>query len=121
MGNTKASKLVDLAWREMVQLAAETLGDDGSLKANSADMSRAAKRYREMRQECVKNAERLQKLEADPPKQRMSVGKKSATATPKVAARPASAKATSSSSQSSQGAKASAATSSQPSSTAEAR
>merc|ERR1711957_360371 len=64
---SRASKLVDLAWREMVQLAAETLGDDGSLRANSADMSRAAKRYREMRQECVKNMARLAKLEQDPP------------------------------------------------------
>lgn len=86
--NSKASKLVDLAWREMVQLAAETLGDDGSLHANSADMSRAAKRYREMRQECVKNMERLQKLEQDPPKQRATVGKKVAkAAAPKVTAK----------------------------------
>jgi len=61
---TRAGGLVELAWREMVQLAAETLGDGGALRASSEEMSRAAKRYKEMRKELQVNLDRLAKLEA---------------------------------------------------------
>lgn len=60
----RAGGMIELAWKDMVQLAAETLGDGGTLRANSEDMSRAARRYKEMRLELVDDLDRLAKLEA---------------------------------------------------------
>lgn len=62
----QASGLVEQAWRQMVQLAAETLSTDShSLGAASEDMTRSAKRYKEMRHELQTNLDRLAKLEAE--------------------------------------------------------
>merc|ERR1711972_1142849 len=60
---SRTCALVEHAWREMVQLAAEALGDGGPLGADSEDMTRAAKRYKEMRKELQDNLDRLAKLE----------------------------------------------------------
>lgn len=59
----RMSGLVDQAWREMVQLAAETLDDNNALSANSEDISAAATRYKDMRAEVNKYASRLAKME----------------------------------------------------------
>jgi len=56
----RAGAVVEHAWRETVQLAAETLGGGES----SEEMSRSAARYREMRKELQANLDRLAKLEA---------------------------------------------------------
>jgi len=61
----RTGNLVEQAWKEMVQLAAETLGDGGLVGARSEDLSRAAKRYKELRKELGANLERLNKLEAN--------------------------------------------------------
>lgn len=60
--HARAQKIVDNAWKETVQLAAECMGDGGALEADSEDMSRAAKRYKEIRQDLEKNIERLAKF-----------------------------------------------------------
>mmetsp|Transcript_17589 Transcript_17589/g.30814 ORF Transcript_17589/g.30814 Transcript_17589/m.30814 type:complete len:608 (+) Transcript_17589:27-1850(+) len=57
--HARAERIVEQAWREAVQLAAEVLGD-GDI--SSEDMSRAGKRYKEMRHELEQNLERLAKL-----------------------------------------------------------
>jgi len=64
----RTGSLVEQSWREMVQLAAETLGGDADAAsgANSEDSSRAAKRYKEMRSELQANIERLAALEQCP-------------------------------------------------------
>mmetsp|Transcript_148044 Transcript_148044/g.369037 ORF Transcript_148044/g.369037 Transcript_148044/m.369037 type:complete len:697 (+) Transcript_148044:106-2196(+) len=63
---SRAGGLVEHSWREMVQLAAETLGDGGPLiGANSEDMSRAAKRYKEMREQLGSDLDRLAKVESN--------------------------------------------------------
>lgn len=59
----RMSSLVDLAWREMVQLAAEALDDKNALSADSEMVSRSASRYKEMRAELGKNSARLAKME----------------------------------------------------------
>jgi len=72
----RAGSLVEQAWRESVQLAAETLGDtnvSGAFTigadpgAVSEEMSSAAERYKEMRQQLEANLDRLAKLEAAVP------------------------------------------------------
>eukprot|EP00747_Dinoflagellata_sp_TGD_P213140 gnl/TRDRNA2_/TRDRNA2_86135_c0_seq2.p1 gnl/TRDRNA2_/TRDRNA2_86135_c0~~gnl/TRDRNA2_/TRDRNA2_86135_c0_seq2.p1 ORF type:complete len:616 (-),score=148.39 gnl/TRDRNA2_/TRDRNA2_86135_c0_seq2:85-1932(-) len=63
---TRAGQLVEQAWREMVQLAADTLDDKNALAASSEDISRAGKRYKKMRQELQKNLSQLSKAEAAP-------------------------------------------------------
>lgn len=60
--HARAQKIVDYAWKETVQLAAECMGDGGALRADSEDMSRAAKRYKEMRHDLERNLERLAKF-----------------------------------------------------------
>lgn len=60
--HARAQKIVDNAWKEAVQLAAECMGDGGALRADSEDMSRAAKRYKEIRQDLERNLERLAKF-----------------------------------------------------------
>lgn len=61
----RAIGLVEQAWREAVQLAADSLGGDGgAIGADSEDMSRAASRYKQMRQDLHAAADRLGKLES---------------------------------------------------------
>mmetsp|Transcript_70892 Transcript_70892/g.125263 ORF Transcript_70892/g.125263 Transcript_70892/m.125263 type:complete len:763 (+) Transcript_70892:62-2350(+) len=62
---SRARNLSDQAYKEAVQFAAETL--DGPLAAGNLDMSRSAKRYREMRPELKKNLDRLATLERNAP------------------------------------------------------
>jgi len=59
----RAGGAIEHSWRETVQLAAETLGDSGPCGLRSEDMSRAAKRYKEMRGELQEFLTRLAKLE----------------------------------------------------------
>merc|ERR1719197_382622 len=55
----RMNALVDQAWREMVQLAAETLDDNNALSANSEEISAAATRYKDIRTEVSKYSSRL--------------------------------------------------------------
>jgi hypothetical protein len=60
----RVSTLLEQAWKEAVQLAAETLGiDSGNGGAISEAMTRAASRYKEMKLEMDKTSARLVKLE----------------------------------------------------------
>merc|ERR1719271_2039021 len=56
-------RLADQAWRESVNLAAETLDDKNVLSASSEDISAAAKRYKDMRDEVGRYSSRLSKME----------------------------------------------------------
>merc|ERR1719181_2474286 len=60
--HARAGGVVEHAWRESVQLAAEELGG-GVLGADSEGMSRAAEKYKKMRQQIQNNLDRLTKLE----------------------------------------------------------
>eukprot|EP00929_Paragymnodinium_shiwhaense_P072601 TRINITY_DN36852_c0_g1_i1.p1 TRINITY_DN36852_c0_g1~~TRINITY_DN36852_c0_g1_i1.p1 ORF type:complete len:787 (-),score=220.04 TRINITY_DN36852_c0_g1_i1:24-2384(-) len=63
----KACAVVESAWKDAVQLAAETLGDGGALgevgARSSEELSGAAKRYKEMAKEMIENATRLNRLD----------------------------------------------------------
>eukprot|EP00931_Biecheleriopsis_adriatica_P050183 TRINITY_DN29042_c0_g2_i2.p1 TRINITY_DN29042_c0_g2~~TRINITY_DN29042_c0_g2_i2.p1 ORF type:complete len:829 (+),score=210.87 TRINITY_DN29042_c0_g2_i2:35-2488(+) len=64
----RAIALVDSAWREMVNIAAETLDDSNAIGASSEEMSGAAAHYKNVRQELQKSLARLKKLEDDGPR-----------------------------------------------------
>merc|ERR1740121_1171584 len=59
----RAAKDAEHAWRETVQLAAEGLSDDGPIGEASEDLSRAAKRYKEIGCQLHANLDRLTSLE----------------------------------------------------------
>ncbi|CAE7533759.1 unnamed protein product [Symbiodinium natans] len=55
----RAASLLHQAWKETVQLAAESLGDGSALGEASQDISRAAERYKELQKNIKSNVDRM--------------------------------------------------------------
>ncbi|CAE7526421.1 unnamed protein product [Symbiodinium necroappetens] len=64
--HARAAAALHQAWKETVQLAAESLGDGSALGEASQDISRAAERYKELQKEVKSNVDRMASwIEAD--------------------------------------------------------
>ncbi|CAE7501679.1 unnamed protein product [Symbiodinium sp. CCMP2592] len=57
--HARAAAVLHQAWKETVQLAAESLGDGSALGEASQDISRAAERYKELQKEVKSNVDRM--------------------------------------------------------------